>query len=503
MPTENLILEGIRRTRSWSQVIRGHRRRHRRGARAHGQHGGALQARAERGGAGDPRPRERPRHGRADLPGLATSRNFETCRHALGAAGAGRHPPRAGRARPRRARRTSRSASSELDLEEHRREVQPDVQPHLRVPAGAHRRRGRRLHGRRRSSSVAAQYERALLRRRPEAVRPRRLRPDAGERGRPARRRSGGSSWWRGSTSSWRRSSSRCASATGRRRRRSSPASSRTGTEARGRLGGHGLSGEEALGAGRLLLRDPAHQQAAGLLLHGGRHGLILSFLAGVMVGAASTAARGRRSQARAREPRSASSPRSRRAPAAPPPAPSDLTATRSGSRPTSPTRRWRRAPAARRRRRREPRRRRPRRRRRSPRRRRRRGSRARRPAARADAAAADAARATPTPARRDADSRAGSGRREPTGPLPRRGPRPRPASRSRSARSRTRRPPTPWWRASRRKGFAAYIVAPAAKTRPLQRAGRHLPRPRRRRARAEPAQRPGEVQAVHRQEVA
>ena len=64
--TENLILEGIRRCRAWSQVTRGiggidtvylHDRQHR----------GAVQARAVRGGAGGADARERALHDRADL----------------------------------------------------------------------------------------------------------------------------------------------------------------------------------------------------------------------------------------------------------------------------------------------------------------------------------------------------------------------------------------------------------------------------------------------------
>ena len=46
------------------------RGRHRLGADAHRQHGGAAADRADRGGAGGPRPRQRARHDRADLPGV-------------------------------------------------------------------------------------------------------------------------------------------------------------------------------------------------------------------------------------------------------------------------------------------------------------------------------------------------------------------------------------------------------------------------------------------------
>ena len=79
LPTENLILEGIRRTRSWSPVFRGI------GdidvdPDAHRQHGRALQARAHRRGAGGrwPTSTAAPRSSRSARS--PTSRNFETCR---------------------------------------------------------------------------------------------------------------------------------------------------------------------------------------------------------------------------------------------------------------------------------------------------------------------------------------------------------------------------------------------------------------------------------------
>ena len=193
MSTENLILEGIRNTHSWQQVIRGL---------------GDVESVLVPTGSTDAHFRldltEEEQEILANVNGRATVEqicdmsylsNFETCRIlwalqvlAHHPAGAGRGDGRPGRGRPRAAARAGPRG--------HRREVQPDVQPDLRLPARAAGRLRRRLHGRVPGGGLAA-VRRALRRRGPEAIRARRLRADAGQRGRPAPRSSARASWSR------------------------------------------------------------------------------------------------------------------------------------------------------------------------------------------------------------------------------------------------------------------------------------------------------------------
>ena len=219
--TENLILEGIRRTRSWSRVLRGI--------------GGDIDSVPVPTGNTEvlykleltDEEQEILSHvnGRATVEQICQVSyltNFETCRilwafKVLGVIrrGPGGEPA----ARERGPRSASRSSTSRSIVEKFN-QMFGRVYTFLRGRIGdeVDAFMDEALEQASRGSTAA------LLRRGPEAVRPRGLRPDAGERGRPARGRAAAADGGGPQRAGGRRSSSACAQRLGAQEKRSSRA---------------------------------------------------------------------------------------------------------------------------------------------------------------------------------------------------------------------------------------------------------------------------------------
>ncbi len=187
---ENLILEGIRKLRAVAAHLRG-RRRARRRSGSHRQHRRALQALADRRGAGGALPRQRPSHCRTDLPGVL-SLQLRNVPHALGILHP-RAPPEGAGNGGGGSRGGGQGSRAGDGCRGHRRTTEPDPRKDLRVPRGARGRGRGRLHGR--GSQVRlGQVRDPLLRHRPLPLWSRRLRSAPGQRGRSHPGPSAGSS---------------------------------------------------------------------------------------------------------------------------------------------------------------------------------------------------------------------------------------------------------------------------------------------------------------------